>query len=277
MYNFAALDPRTSNEDILSSGPGVFGIEVTVPALADRCTLGNLDPQHAGGEDIPACVAALDCEVPPDGTTLATIRPDADSVTAMAVLQLRSAGSHIDRRIVYAVGDGDCAPRGPWRRGYVQPAEFMIANSIAMDHAVPLPKRVEQMMRWLRDGHQPPAPQPVDISEVSVTIMGEGRYAVVRADGEAGRDGAKVGYQYAPVLIIVNDWFTGGGRFAPHLKYTICRWNEDHPMDWQDLHQELEDMEPGWGGSKSILGSPQGMASVLPLKQVVEVVRQYLV
>lgn len=98
MYTPALLDPRKGdeaakhNEAIFASGK-VLGIEVTVPALAARCDLGNIDPQHSGGDvSLAAIEAALTCKLPPDGAVLTTIRPDLDSVGAMAVLEIRASG-----------------------------------------------------------------------------------------------------------------------------------------------------------------------------------------
>ncbi|MFC3986853.1 hypothetical protein, partial [Streptosporangium jomthongense] len=87
IYTFATLDPRptdsarTANDALLAKE--VLGVEVTVPVLADRCTAGNLDPQHLGGDAATAAIeAALTWPLPPAHTTLATVRPDADSVGA---------------------------------------------------------------------------------------------------------------------------------------------------------------------------------------------------
>jgi hypothetical protein len=93
---------------LLASTP-TLGIEVTEAELASACSLGNIDPQH--GHDsgallspgaFPAgyvregCMAAIDvacgCALPAVGATLATIRPDLDSVGSMAVLVLRALG-----------------------------------------------------------------------------------------------------------------------------------------------------------------------------------------
>ena len=39
---------------------------------------------------------------------------------------------------------------------------------------------------------------------------------------------------------------------------------------------ELAALEPGWGGSPTIGGSPQGVSSLLTTEQVVEVVARHL-
>lgn len=92
-----------------------LGIEITVPEIAALCGLGNIDGQH-GMAATPeawrgkaAIEIALDCDVPPNGATLATSRPDLDSIGAMAVLVLRSLGlaEHIDRELVAAIAAAD--------------------------------------------------------------------------------------------------------------------------------------------------------------------------
>ena len=95
MYGYELLDPRpipaaaTANDRVFGFGVPVYGIEVTVPALAARCVY-NLDPQHTGGDaNLAAIEAALTEELPPMGTILATIRADLDAVGAMAIIVLR--------------------------------------------------------------------------------------------------------------------------------------------------------------------------------------------
>lgn len=82
IYRFASLCPHlrgVGNEALL--GPMTLGIEVTVPALAARCGLRNIDPQHTGGDPQHAAIeVCLEAPLPPDGATLVTIRPDLDSV-----------------------------------------------------------------------------------------------------------------------------------------------------------------------------------------------------
>ena len=95
-YQFELLDPRPTeearhhNEEIFSGT--VFGIEVTVPALAERCIF-NIDPQHGDLLSNRAAIEdAVSCPLPLEGSTLVTIRPDLDSVGSMAVLESRARG-----------------------------------------------------------------------------------------------------------------------------------------------------------------------------------------
>jgi len=117
---FAVLDPRPipaakeANEKIFSEGP-VFGIEVTIPELAKRC-VGNIDPQHTGGDATRAAIEeAMIMELPPSDVILSTIRPDLDSVGAMAILEMRNDQSNITLVIPY--GNMDFGKYGMWGWG----------------------------------------------------------------------------------------------------------------------------------------------------------------
>src|SRR3989338_5967785 len=100
-YKFAILDPRPipaaieANDKVFASGP-VYGVEVTVPALAKRCTF-NLDPQHTGGDANRAAIEdALTTELPSEGSTLATVRADLDAIGTMAIFNLRAKGESLE-------------------------------------------------------------------------------------------------------------------------------------------------------------------------------------
>lgn len=283
MYNFAAFDPRDTpeatdaNQRILEqSRGGLFGIEVTVPALAALCTMGNLDPQHTEGCNVAACVEALTCRLPSHRPTLVTVRPDCDSLMAMAVLKIRSHGGdkHINRELVETIGRADSAQAGPWVRDYTPPTAFAQANAVAMNHQVPITSRVSTLVDWILGYTQLPPCERND-SQIDVVVSPCGRYATARANGLAGKGGCGAGYRHAPVVIVVNEAFSLRGE-TPHRKYTIARWNDTVPMDWDGMLIELRQLEPGWGGSTSICGSTQGEASPLTLEQVKAVVERHL-
>ncbi|MFA5001300.1 MAG: hypothetical protein WC531_03745 [Candidatus Paceibacterota bacterium] len=196
MYKFAVLDPRgtpsgqKANEEVFIDP--VFGIEVTVPELAARCVGGNLDPQHTGGDTSRAAIEdALTEPLPVKGTTLATIRPDLDSVGAMAILLMRrwdersrdydapypgegamlnALSSMLKRVRLIATTDkfargGYTGPKplptkdNPWDESSATAAESsrqLAALAAAVtDFNVPLVDRVSTMERWLRTGNEP--------------------------------------------------------------------------------------------------------------------------
>lgn len=145
MYKFAFLDPRASNDQIFSQAQGVMGIEVTISSLADRCGLGNIDPQHGCHREIydnggfieaahSSCLVdetAIEFAVkmrkppergwvptmfPPKESTLVTIRPDLDSVGSMAVINLRAKDVSLEPAMgrIALVAIADKFARGGW-------------------------------------------------------------------------------------------------------------------------------------------------------------------
>ena len=123
-YRFALLDPRNTpdaraaNDSVFALGP-VLGIEVTIPGLADRCALGNIDPQHSGSDATRTAIEeAMTWPVPSVGSVLATIRPDLDAFGAMALLMSRNVGPSLTRDVrvrVNFLAAADRFDHGPWQ------------------------------------------------------------------------------------------------------------------------------------------------------------------
>lgn len=201
MYNFATLDPRIipaavkANDEVFASP--VYGIEVTVPALAKRCAF-NLDPQHSGEyadraaieialiqAERRCCAAGSDCllcqltecpadahRLPREWETLATIRPDLDSVGSMAIFNLRARDVSLEpaKERIAMVAVADKFARGgytakllptrenPWpeEATSAESSRPLAAISAAvMDFKVLLTDRVSTMERWLLTGEEP--------------------------------------------------------------------------------------------------------------------------
>jgi hypothetical protein len=163
--NVFQLDPRPqgaeANERFFTN-PEILGIEVTIPTLASRCSLGNLD--HHGSDSTSetpsACEQALSVRIPMPSycgsgeearqaleefpvPAMATVRPDADSVTAMAVIVNRCQGRPVYDFIVLDVGAFDRL--GP-SAGEPSVSVIAIARKAA-DFKVPLAERVQ----WVAD------------------------------------------------------------------------------------------------------------------------------
>lgn len=296
MYNFALLDPRATpeakahNDEILGDGSDILGIEVTIPALASRCGLGNIDPQHLGGNAKMAAIeAAWTHPLPPEDTTLVTIRPDADALGAMTILCLRASSPEtlydesVTRRVaMIAVADEEAS--GPWPGPHKVTPEQMagpiaVLSAMCMEHERSLDERLRLMKDWVLTGRffaddsrlstlRLEAQAALD--ELHVTTI-SGVAVVVGSHRWASR----FGYAHAPVFVATNPScvFAGG---EPHRKHTIARWNTQYPMDWDGLRTDLQNREPGWGGSSSIMGSPQGEHSILTTEEVVEQVLAHL-
>lgn len=304
-FNFVVLDPRPvgaeANDKVFASGP-VYGLEVTIPALAARC-VANLDPQHTGGDATLASIElALTADLPPEGAILATVRPDLDSVGAMAVLSIRARGESLESAVdrIRLVADADKFVRAggypgpqplpttdnPWPKtgASAEAVRELAAMAAAVaDFKVPMVERVSVMGRWLLTGEEPESYRQkveseradliraLESGEIIRQLVAGGKVAVVESTHRAA---TMVGYSLAPVVVALNPSFRLGGGEA-HRKFTICAYSAQF-ADIRSALAELAELEPGWGGSPTIGGSPQGVSSVLTTNQVVGVLAKHL-
>lgn len=297
-YKCAQLDPRPQGEDAnekilieASASGGVLGIEVTIPDIAVR--LGrqfNLDHHGPGdtAETASACEQALACELPPLGATLVTVRPDADSVTAMAVIEAISQigyGLSAERDYVPLVKEiGRFDRLGP-SAGKPSAVVSAIARKAA-DFKLPLEARVKWVFEILTgDNKEAEVAELVSAHDRELT---EARFAsevTLRADGRivtvvsTHRFATTLGYEMASVVIAQNPAMAVDFKDASkgvYNKFTVCRYDSHVKCDLPAALKELQALEPGWGGRGDIFGSPQGVSSALTLDQVLEVVARHL-
>lgn len=293
-YRFAVLAPArhlaaAGNWALL--GPTTLGIEVTDPELACQCGLGNLDPQHGVGATagVAAIEAALLHPLPPDGAILATLRPDSDAIGAMAVLHLRRLGVTLlgpRLRRIRQIAKWDMFDLGSWQAwqlrhpplprpagaaalGGPPPAIAMLA-ALAADHARPVAERAEAIARHIADGTPDRGAQDTarrfragllaawNAGAIAIHAAPDPRIAVVQG---AHPGALRLGYRHAPVVV-------AEGAVEGRRKLTIAQF-EPGWADFGRLACALAAREPGWGGSATIFGSPQGSASTLPLDQVI--------
>ncbi|MCY4576967.1 MAG: hypothetical protein OXB96_00840 [Candidatus Kaiserbacteria bacterium] len=305
-YTYAQFDPRSTeeasahNEQIFADAGerGVWGIEVTIPSLAALCER-NIDPQHSGGSSSVTAIelAALFYE-PPAGITFATVRPDLDSVGAMAMFEVghETGGIPTTETVsrVKIVADADKFAKGDWPGPRPLPtvensypeggSAFQLAaiGAAVADFKVPLDERVGMMKHWLLTGEDPPGYREraeneradlvaaLEMGAICITTPGNS-IAAVRSTHRAA---TMLGYLRAPVVVALNPEFRLGGG-EPHWKFTVCAYSPKY-ADINGVLQDLVAREPGWGGSSTIIGSPQGVSSSLTIKEIVSVVEEHL-
>ena len=302
-YRYALLAPSRSEDASEINEPFLaepcFGIEVTEAELAARCTLGNLDPQHSGGKpDVAAIEAALEAPLPPFGSTLVTLRPDADAYGAMGVLTLRARNHSLSseaRLRIDLVGSADRFNRGTWpgRQPLFssgEPGQEPCAGSLALqrisaliaDRRTQIGDGVRAVMNWIELGHlQVPVQaaiaggseelrRRVADGEVKIYEALPLRIAVV----EGAWPALTLGYRLAPIVVAVNPSFGVGGG-PTYRKITIAQYEPR----WVNLSKVLSDLtvkESGWGGSKTIIGSPQGIDCRSSLQECIDAVVRHL-
>lgn len=307
-WEYAELDTtgtpegRAHNEALFTAGP-VYGLEVTVPELAKRCAR-NLDPQHLGGDATTAAIeSALEAPLPADDSVLATVKPDLDSVGAMAVLTMRAHGirfTQAELGNITIIALSDKFTKGAWpgprplptakqlsddHVASVEDNSYLAALAAGVaDYRVPLRRRVVWVIDWIRHGKEPEGYRAKWVAErralargiqtgaVKLTVFGNHQLALVESTMRAPHS---LGYHQAPVVIGYNpEHQVQGGPV--HRKYTICQWPDTSRLDLDRVFTELNNREPGWGGSPSIGGSPQGKGSLLPVHEIIRVVRKHL-
>ncbi len=315
-FEFVALDPRPENaqvnETIFSSGK-VLGVEVTIPKYAKQCTYGNIDPQHTGKDSTQSAIEDVllgkydfyaHAHKEPQRTVVATIRPDLDSVGAMALLKMRDFDasilllvSDIVKRVA-KIAQADTFTHGewpgpqplpsrknPWASGHAAGAsdtrELAAIAAAVGDHKIPLEKRVEIMEKWLITGKEPEIYREqveqkrqdmivaLENGEIKIKIEKEGNITFVESIHLAG---LSLGYASSPVVIAYNPRLKLK-KGESIQKFTIAQYKEGY-IDLGKVREKLQKLEPGWGGSPTIIGSPQGVSSKLTPEQIIAVVKR---
>ncbi len=289
--------PR-ARENASVLGANTLGIEVTETEMAQHCGLGNIDPQHSpnGAKDRAAIDDALNWPLPPASATFATLRPDSDSLGAMAVLVLRARQATIDDAVLERIGEvsrWDRFDHGSWDDWRVSnpplpriariddlggpPLSIKAVRAISLDHNISLAERVALIASWLETGNPPYAGlvqatafeqqfiESWNSGQLQITADPDPRLAVVRASGPAG---LQTGYRVAPVV-------AAEAQLPSGRKLTLAQFE----LGWiymAALLTDLNAIEAGWGGSATIIGSPQGIATTIGLEQLVEIARGHL-
>ncbi len=342
MYKCIALDTRNlENAKAFLSNNITMGIEVTIPELAKMCSQGNIDPQHGchlGTYDngsgwmelstdhpgqlmtsIPG-MAAIEFAVkhckpltkgggwhetmlPPDDMILVTIRPDLDSVGAMAVMALQLLETNLESfdgciKRIEAIAEMDnfsmsgwSGPKNlpttenPWSNEPWFTRPLAAVAMMVADYKVSLDERVQMMMNWLmigvEYGYYREYTEKERLDMVAALESGKIKHET-RADGKIAvvesthRAAVNIGYSLAPVVVACNPALRLGGG-DPHLKYTVCAFEAGKFVDIKSALAELNQLEAGWGGSLTIGGSPQGVNSQLTIDEVVSVVEKHLI
>lgn len=302
-FNFIQLDPRKKKEE----QPQIdLGIEDTLGVAKT-----NID--HHGENDTAetpsACEQMLTLENLPDAETIATVRPDADSVTAMAIYASRKQGKNINTDLVKKIGGVDRlgpqvlgkswspeASLNPETQERSLDEKIVVAIArLASDFRKQLVDRVQTVQKILggtldeetsslveklvseRDKDFAEALKASEIKEII-----PGKLVLVKS---THRFATNIGYQYAPTVVAFNPEMavmqkTADGKFAPtgekYAKFTICRYDSNVKTDLVSALKEIQNLEEGWGGRGDIFGSPQNKSSVLTPEQITEIISKYV-
>lgn len=307
-YKCGLLDPRLNedaerhNEGIFQKNQSVFGIEITIPKLAERCVF-NLDPQRSScSRNLSAIKGAVrHNQLPKKGSVLVTIKADLNSVGSMAVFDLRA--QNIPLRIasgkIAAITKADYFKRGDNWPGVAElptsDGRNLWQNEImrflapvaayARDYHISLDVRVAAIKEWLIHSVRPEGYEQ-KVTDERITIAhalerGEITYKVYRGSicfvESTHRAAIEIGYRKAPVVVALNSSFPVGvnGKQTTIRKFTISTYRGKY-VDIPSALKELNTLESGWDGSHTFGESPQERNSILPIKKVISVMKNHL-
>ena len=305
-FEYGLLDPRPGADEhnMRLLGDRTLGIEVTIPDLAQRCGLGNIDPQHSGGRGIgssavTAMEACLAAPLPPANAMLVTVRPDLDAFGAMALLALRHAGVPVGAAMKARINRAAAADRfdhGPWpglcpfpatSEEYfaamnLDPSLAALAGAMA-DRSLTVRRRVGIAARWLETGAEPAGYRERQEAHTELVVAGLQSGAVAiesRAGGLVATvtsgisNTLRLGYCLAPVVVALHP---GDPNVDPPVprRIVLAQYEPGH-VGFSVVCQDLALLEPGWGGSATILGSPQGRPCHLERQTVLDAVVRHL-
>lgn len=304
VYAFGLLDPRPiplakeANEKVFAQAKnGILGIEMTLPEYVEKCNLGNIDPQHTDGDITTAAIdVAVDMPVPEKDVLMVTVRPDLDALGSMALLNLRQKGLALDEAIlarVKMISISDTFSNGEWEPralpdhnniwAGVKDKELSAISSAVMDFKLPVNDRVKLIEEWLETGNEPASYREkvnkdrielvgmLERGDITYRTVFEGKLSLVTSTSIAG---TSIGYSLSPVTSITNPTFSFQGN-DPIVKHTVCQYKLGY-VDLPAVLKDLNKIEQGWGGSPTIIGSPQGVSSKITQDQLAEIIGKHL-
>lgn len=293
-YEVVQIDSRKS----LKEQPYDFGIEVTLEGAKN-----NID--HHGPDDNretpSACEQALALEkneLPLKEDKIGILKPDADTLTALAILNLRRGGEkEINSEIVGAVGAIDRLGPKEGKEAYPEQRKEVIAiHQIASERGVSINEKLEFVQGVLSGDSEAE-------SKIEELVVGwENGLEQARKDSEiklsSNEEIAQViskhpyamtlGYEQANIVTATNPEMTifdenRNPTGETYQKHTVARANPFISLDIKGLLSELnnlekernEKLESKWGGRGDIIGSPIGVNSKISSDELLEIVEKY--
>ena len=292
---YAQLSPKDfqRNEAIFAGGD-VFGVGITLLECLGKLILNVLPTRHQSHLD-----AAMEADVGvlsgrQRRLTGVVIKPDIDTVGALAVIQyrLRTADRPLDVNIEDRIAAIVMANRHFYGKWYAQPLptrkylwamtdglQIATMRAVCSDNKLPLGERVDLMEDYLTTGKVPHdcAGSVLAARESLVLALESGEadlymhkgVAVVQAEH---KHAVNLGFCLSPVVVCFNPKFHYGGS-TPIRKFTVAQYGPGY-CNFEAAVLKLNYLELGWGGSDLLAGSPQGKNSVLELDEVVAVMAE---
>ena len=276
-----------------------LGIEITIAKL-QKPNIENIDPQHAQNPNIDSSAIeealSYDLSKLPQNATIATLRPDADSVGAMAVLELRKSQINPDENLVKAIGRFDSLGFKKAKELYPEVAvrQFEITAAsqkcLSKDNILDKVKWMKNLLTNRVDWQEIKKintdwESQKDIAKRNLQIEPLVEQKAVLVTGNHPQAFA-IGYEEAGIVAAYNPKFS-----RPWIKddsetekWTIARYSEKENINIEQLKKTLNAMEKTftgenhdpkntWGGPKNLVASPQGYTSAIPKEKIIEAIK----
>ena len=296
--NVCELDKELEKIKSISGGRNkiLIGLEITIPEISKKLTY-NIDPQHHlkiwldNKESNVTCLEKFRNFLPRvnemTGKELHVffLKPDLDSISAAAVLDIYLDNptwilqEDISERI-QAIADYDkhgriCnkllhspkIPRGLFM--YVAGWKNSIYDKISITKTWILDGTFKDISKFNRIADRK-FKQSLFNSKTEIIIPKKLVFIKSINRGACG-----LGYRYAPVTVALNPSYRFGiDDSRIYGKKWIIAQQSNGFINMSGILEELSKIEPGWGGSPSIIGSPQDRPSKILKDDIIDIVIQ---
>lgn len=274
------LFKNLQNEEFL-----IIGIEVTDIEIDQYCSI-SIDPQHSTFNTDNKITAIeyifnhidyiLDILKTSKKVCMLTVKPDSDSLGAMALLTLFLKDSFkLDGDMILrlkAIAKSDRHGRINWKNkkeDYFQFENYNIyglpcgLSYMTSDKTLSCQQKVDRIIEYLLTGEFKDIEKYNGIvnknfrkasKSIKINIIVPDKLCIVESKY---RGAVAFGYRYTPCVIAKNKYYTFGNDDTKIFgkKMTIAQY-ENKYMDMITLLSQINELEPGWGGSAEIIGSP---------------------
>lgn len=291
--------------NIQNEGFIIIGIEVTQPELALYCTL-NIDPQHDNISNFD--MTSLEyiynyrdtlistCKIF-DKILFTTVKPDIDSISSIALLELLLNDKFIlDNNSILrlkAIAKSDRHGRSNYKNrkeDYFKIKEYNVygipigLNTMTADYKLDIADKVENMKQYLLTGEFSNLKQYNTVTLKNISKSSKNTKSEVIIPGKLifvksnFRGAVAYGYKSASTVIAKNSTYSFGIGIDRKIgkKITIAQYEDNKFIDLIGLKNELNSIEPGWGGSSAIIGSPQDSPCTIDDDVIVRLTLKYL-
>jgi hypothetical protein len=288
-YRYALFHPGDGpkaeriNDGILAAGD-VCAVGAVRPPLAERCA-GHI-VWRSGMHSTTTIEVALTAELPPPGATLAAEQRTLNVLGAMGVAAARVEGAELGpgvRDRIQQIAADSAKP--PWRPGMNmdinEVSECDALKTLVRYAGSAADARVATVYRWLRSGtisrrdgvvrrvrrNRAEQERVYDLVEVEAG----GRLAVIELTSTLA---VRVAYHHAPVVIAADPESRSDSSPAPR-DVKICQTRPRY-VDLAAVLEELNGIESGWHGHSTLIRSPKGRGTTIPLALLVELVERHM-